>query len=145
MSYTHLLFHLVFATKDRMPLIKPSWEDELYRYLAGIIRNHGGEPIEINGMPDHAHVFARLEPRESLSDMARELKAGSSKWAKRFEPKFAWQRRYGAFSVSESAAAKVRRYIREQKRHHLQQSFEDEYRSFLLRHNVDFDERYLWD
>ncbi len=144
MSHTHLLYHLVFATKDRAPLIAPAWEDELYAYLGGIIRNHNGVPIEINGMPDHGHVFARLHPSVALSDMMRELKASSSKWVRRNHlPEFAWQRRYGAFTVSESSADAVRKYIREQKIHHQKHTFEDEYVSLLQKHNVEFDERYV--
>lgn len=145
MSHTHFLYHIIFATKDRFPFISAEWEDELYRYLAGIIKNHGGEAIEIGGMPDHTHILTRLEAKESFSDFMRELKASSSKWAKRYEPKFSWQRRFGAFTVSESVAPQVRKYIRKQKEHHREQSFEDEYLSFLRRHKVDFDERYLWD
>ena len=146
MSHTHLLCHIVFGTKDHLPLISTEWEAELYKYLGGIIRNHKGEAIEINGMPDHAHILARLEPVEALSDLMRELKAGSSKWVRRtHEPKFGWQRRYGAFSVSESAADDVREYIRNQKIHHQRRTFEDEYKSLLQRHNVDFDPKYLWD
>jgi putative transposase len=145
MSYTHFLYHIVFATKDRMPLIAGSGEGELYKYLGGIIKNHGGETIEINGMPDHVHVFARLEPVEGFSAFMRELKASSSKWAKQHQPKFGWQRRYGAFTVSESAADAVRKYIRDQKRHHASQGFEDEYRELLRLHRVEFDEKNLWD
>ena len=145
MSHTHLLYHIVFGTKDHIPLIAESWESELNRYLGGIIKNHRGEAIEINGMPDHAHVLARLDPREALSDILRELKASSSKWAKQYEPKFGWQRRYAAFTVSESVAPKVRQYIRDQKEHHSGQTFEEEYRSLLIRHKVDFDEKYLWE
>src|SRR5689334_5283940 len=118
MSYTHLLYHFVFATKDRLPLISPAWEDELYRYLGGIIKSHGGEPIEINGMLEHTHVFARLKPIPGLADFMRELKASSSKWAKQQNPKFSWQRRYGAFTVSESMSDTVRQYVRDQKMHH---------------------------
>lgn len=128
-----------------MPLISESWENELYRYLAGIIKNHGGEPIEINGMPDHCHIFSRLGPVEAFAGFMRELKASSSKWAKQYQPKFAWQRRYGAFTVSESASDAVRRYIRDQKSHHARQSFEDEYKGLLRLHKVEFDDRYLWD
>jgi len=128
-----------------MPLIASEWEDELYRYLAGIIKNHGGEAIEINGMPDHAHILARLVATEAVSDFMRELKASSSKWAKQHNAKFSWQRRYGAFTVSESVAPKVRQYIRDQKEHHRKRAFEDEYVSLLRRHRIDFDERYLWD
>jgi REP element-mobilizing transposase RayT len=111
MSYTHLLYHIVFATKDRLPLISSDWENELYGYLGGIVRNHGGEPIEINGMPDHGHLLVRLKQLPSLPDFMRELKASSSKWAKQHNPKFSWQRRYGAFTVSESMAKTVRQYF----------------------------------
>lgn len=87
-----------------------------------------------------------LNRSEALSDLMRELKAGSSKWVRRtHQPKFGWQRRYGAFSVSESASDAVRKYIRDQKAHHQDQTFEQEYVSLLRRHHVDFDERYIWD
>lgn len=146
MSYTHLLYHIVFGTKDHLPLIAEDWERELYQYLNGIIRNHKGELIEVNGMPEHVHLLARLEPVEGLADLMQVLKSTSSKWIrKRYEPTFAWQRRYGAFSVSESVSDTIRKYIREQKKHHELQSFEVEYRTLLRRHNVNFDERYLWD
>jgi REP element-mobilizing transposase RayT len=144
MSHTHFLYHIVFGTKDRLPLIDASWENELYRYLAGIVKGHGGEAIEINGMPDHAHLFVRLVPGDFPAFM-RELKASSSKWAKRHEPKVAWQRRYGAFTVSESAADSVRDYIRRQKEHHGRRTFEEEYFRLLRSHKIEFDEKYLWD
>jgi len=112
--------------------------------MAGIIKAIGGDAIEINGMPDHAHILVRLEPCDFPAFM-RELKASSSKWAKRHQPKFAWQRRYGAFTVSESAVDTVRDYIRRQKEHHLKRTFEKEYAVLLRRHSVEFDEKYLWD
>lgn len=145
MSYTHLLYHIVFATKDRIPLIAASWEAELYKYLGGIIKNHGGEAIEINGMSEHLHVLSRLQPLPTIPDFMRELKASSSKWAKRHQPKFSWQRRYAAFTVSESMCETVRKYIQNQKIHHAKQPFEDEFTDVLRLHNVEFDERYLWD
>jgi REP element-mobilizing transposase RayT len=128
-----------------MPLIKEAWEDELYKYLGGIIKNHSGEPIEIGGMPDHVHLHARLDLKETFPDLMRGLKASSSRWVRtNFDPKFSWQRRYAAFTVSESASNSVRNYIRAQKEHHQSQPFEYEYRSLLLKHNVPFDEKYLW-
>src|SRR5688572_25733794 len=135
MSYAQLYIHIVFGTKDHLPLIAPSWEDEMYRYLDGIIRRIKSEPIEINGMPDHVHLLVRLAPVVAISDLMRELKANSSRWARRtHEPKFGWQRRFGAFSVSESVADTVRKYIRRQKIHHQQQTFENEYRELLRLH-----------
>ena len=145
MSHTHFLYHIVFGTKDLMPLINEHWENELYKYLAGIIKNHNGEPIEINGMPDHVHIFARLDAVEPFPIFMRDLKASSSKWAKQHQLKFSWQRRYGAFTVSESVSDAVRKYIRDQKLHHKKQTFEEEYKGLLRRHNIEFDERYLWD
>ena len=144
MSHTRFLYHIVFGTKDRFPLIGESWENELYAYLAGIVKNHNGDVIAINGMPDHVHLLVRLEPCDFAAFM-RELKASSSKWAKRHAPKFAWQRRYGAFTVSESAVGVVRDYIRNQKAHHRKRTFEDEYVELLRRHNVEFDGRYVWE
>lgn len=144
MSHTHLLYHLVFATKDRFPLISLAWEAELYKYLTGIVRNHKGILIAVNGMADHVHLLVRL-PACDLSAFLRELKASSSRWAKQHEPKFSWQRRYGAFTVSESVAEKVIEYIRDQKKHHSTRTFENEYKTLLKVHNVEFDEKYLWE
>jgi REP element-mobilizing transposase RayT len=145
-SYAQLYYHIVFATKDRIPIITHAREKEMYRYLGGIIRGQKCQPIEIDGMPEHVHVLLRSSPVIALSDLVRDLKANSSKWARRtYEPKFGWQRRFGAFSVSESNVDVVRRYIQRQKLHHQKQSFEDEYRELLRLHGIDFDDRYLWD
>lgn len=144
MSHTRFLFHIVFGTKDRFPLINESWENELYAYLTGIVKKHNGNVIAINGMSDHIHILVRLEPGDFPAFM-RELKASSSKWAKKHQPKFSWQRRYGAFTVSESAVDTVRNYIRNQKEHHRKRTFEDEDLELLRRHKVEFDEKYLWE
>jgi REP element-mobilizing transposase RayT len=116
----------------------------LYRYLGGIVKGWKGIAIEINGMPDHVHLLVLLLPCDFAVFM-RELKASSSKWAKRHNPNFSWQRRYGAFTVSSSVAEKVRSYIKNQKTHHAKQSFEDEYLELLVRHGVEFERQYLWD
>ena len=144
MSHTRFLYHIVFRTKDGEPLIGASWESELYRYLGGIVKGWRGIAIEINGMPDHVHLLVLLAPCD-FSAFMRELKASSSKWAKRHSPNFSWQRRYGAFTVSPSVADKVRAYIKNQKNHHSGQSFEDEYLELLEKHGVEFDRQYLWD
>ena len=144
MAHTRFLFHIVFATKDRFPLINPRWESELYKYISGIVRNLKGRVIEINGMQDHVHILVSLSPCD-FREFMRELKASSSRWAKRHQPKFSWQRRYGAFTVSESAVDAVRDYIRRQKEHHKDRTFEQEYMGILRKHNVEFDDRYLWD
>lgn len=145
MSHTHFLFHIVFATKDRKPLIAAEWESELHAYISGIIRNLGGQTLEIDGMPDHLHIATQLDLKIGFPDMMREVKASSSRWVRRNRLyEFNWQRRYGAFTVSESALDAVRRYIRNQKSHHLGQSFEDEYKSLLTKHRIAFGDEYLW-
>lgn len=145
MSHTHFLYHIIFATKDRLPLIENEWEGELHAYLGGIVKNLEGIPIEINGIQDHVHLLVRLPPKIAFSDFMRELKASSSRWIRQnhFE-KFAWQARYGAFTVSESQVEDVRRYVKNQKVHHQKRSFNDEYIKFLKAHKIDFEEKYLW-
>ena len=141
MSHVNFLYHIVCGTKDRKPLIDPDWESRLFGYLGRIINNANGKLIEINGIEDHVHLLARLGPAIAFADFMRELKADSSGFIRReFEPKFRWQRRYGAFTVSESAVQPVRRYIRNQKIHHQGQSFDDEYKMLLKLNNIDFDE-----
>ena len=144
MSHTRFLYYIVFRTKGGQPLIGTSWEGELHRYLGGIVKGWKGIAIEVNGMPDHAHLLVLLVPCDFPAFM-RELKASSSKWAKRHNPDFAWQRRYGAFTVSSSVAEKVRNDIKNQKSHHAKQSFQDEYLELLVKHGVEFDRQYLWD
>lgn len=120
-------------------------ESELHAYLAGIVKNLGGQPLEINGMPDHEHIVAQLDLKIGFPDFMRELKASSSRWVRQnHDPKFGWQRRYGAFTVSESAVDSVRAYVRRQKEHHRSQGFEDEYKLLLNKHRVLFDAEYLW-
>jgi REP element-mobilizing transposase RayT len=145
MSHTHLLYHIVFATKNRMPIIKPEWQSELHRYLGGIVKNFEGVPIEINGIEDHVHLLVRLKPKYSISGFLQELKADSSKWTKRNHfAKFSWQVRYAAFTVSESQFEKVRKYIQQQQEHHRRIHFTDEYIELLKAHRVEYDEKYLW-
>ena len=145
MSHTHFLYHIVFGTKDRIASIHPEWEQELYSYLSGIVKNCEGRSLEINGVADHVHLLVRLGPTAAIADFMRELKAGSSRWVRQgLDAKFSWQRRYGAFSVSESASETVRKYIRNQKEHHRVQTFEDEYKGLLTKHGIEFDDRYLW-
>jgi putative transposase len=147
-TYTNLLYHLVFSTKNRTPLITDALHPDLFPYIGGIIRGEGGKLLEIGGMSDHIHLLAKLKPTKSISEMLNRIKAKSSKWAnpeKFSRRKFAWQDGYAAFSVSESQIKIVRRYIKNQKSHHRRQSFQDEYRALLVRHGIEFDERYIWD
>ena len=144
-TLSNLLYHVVFSTKGRLPLISQSLQEPLYKYVGGIIRNQGGTLIQIGGMSDHVHLLAQFPPRLALSDMMRAIKSDSSAWVNREQPKdrFAWQTGYGAFSVSQSQVEVVRRYIRGQEEHHRCKTFEEEFRGLLEKHGVDFDERYL--
>jgi putative transposase len=147
-TYTNLLYHIIFSTKNREPIIEEVWKEELYRYLGGILRAEGGVCIEINGMPDHVHSLAKIKPAISVADMLKLIKANSSKWVndeKAVGRSFGWQIGYAAFSVSESQVEAVRRYIRNQQEHHRKQSFQDELVALLKRHGVEYDPRYLWD
>lgn len=145
MSHTNLLYHIVFATKERAPLITSVLRPELHKYLGGIVRNLGGTALEINGMAEHVHALAVLPPTVSVSDFMSKLKANSSSWAKaQTRGRFAWQRRYGAFTVSESQVERVRNYIRNQEEHHRKTTFEDEYKALLRAHRIDIDEEHLW-
>jgi REP-associated tyrosine transposase len=143
MSYTNLLYHIVYATKERAPLITKTLRPRLHEYLGGTVRGLGGIALEINGTADH--VLAKLRPTISVSEFLGKLKSGSSGWARRQTAgRFGWQARFAAFTVSESQVERVRRYIRNQEEHHRKHSFEEEFRALLLAHNIDFDATHLW-
>jgi REP element-mobilizing transposase RayT len=131
-----------------MPLILPSFQSDLHGYLGGIVRDLGGIAIEVGGVADHVHLLVRLKPTLAIADALREIKAGSSKWVNEEKMKlrkFGWQDGYAAFTVSESQALRVRTYIQRQEQHHRRIDFQQEVRDLLRRHNIEFDERYLWD
>ncbi len=147
-TLTNLLYHVVFSTKGRLPLISEEISPRLYAYMGGIIREHGGVAIEIGGITDHVHVLMRIKAIVPLANMVRLIKAGSSKWVSdHFSEKhpFAWQVGYGAFTVSESMLSRVQIYIQNQKMHHEKQSFTDEYRFFLNKHCISYDPKYILD
>lgn len=144
MSHTNLLYHIVFATKERAPLITDALRPRLHEYLGGIARNLGGTALEINGVEDHVHLLVILPPTIAVSEFMSKLKANSSAWAKKRNEYFAWQSRYGAFTVSESQVERVRNYIRAQEEHHRKTTFRDEYVALLRAHRIDFDEAHIW-
>jgi putative transposase len=143
MAHTHsnILVHAIFSTKERKPLLDQDLRPSMHAYLGGIVREIGGVAIRVNGTADHVHLLIRVPPIVAIADMIRDVKASSSKWAGRFN----WQTGYGAFSVSESAAASVVRYIEQQEAHHHKMTFQEEYLAFLKRHKVDYDPRHIWD
>ena len=147
-TYTKLIYHIVFSTKNRRPFITSTIEEELHKYIGGIIRGIGGVSLEINGTADHLHVLAVLPPKIAISNALRDIKANSSKWiheTKRDLSQFSWQDGYSAFTVSKSQVEPVQHYIRDQKEHHLQRDYKAELLGLLDKHEVEFDERYIWD
>ncbi len=145
-SYTNLLYHIVFSTKDRRPLITPDYEVRLYNYLGGTVRKVGGISLELNGTEDHVHLLAKLRPDCALSDVLRDLKANATGWMHDVFPtleNFSWQRGYGAFTVSYSNVETVRQYIARQKEHHQKISFREEFIEFLQANGIEYDERFI--
>ena len=144
-TYTNLLVHIVFATKERFPLIQSEIESRLYEYIGGTIRTLGGVCLEIGGVEDHIHMLVKLKPTMNVSVFLEKLKPAVTKWARAtIHPKFEWQVGYGAFSVGESQVPSVRSYIQNQKIHHKRQSFDDEFKDMLSGAGIEYDERYLW-
>ncbi len=139
-SYTNLLIHTVFATKDRRPAIHGFLRQRLYEYLSGVARHEFGEALVIGGTADHVHGLLVLRAAVPVADAMKKWKSLSSGWVHRTFPDekgFGWQEGYGAFSVSRSLVPKVARYIREQEQHHQKMSFEEEFLSLLVRHGID--------
>jgi REP element-mobilizing transposase RayT len=130
------------------PFISAAIEQELHKYMGGIIRGIGGACLETNGTADHVHILAILPPKIAVSDALRVIKANSSKWVHETRldlRQFSWQDGFSAFSVSKSQVEPVRQYIVDQKAHHGQRDFKTELLGLLDRHEVEFDERYIWD
>ena len=145
-SYTNLLYHIVFSTKERRPLITADYEVRLYDYIGGTVRDLGGVSLALNGAEDHVHLLAKLRADRALSDVLRKLKANASGWMHRVFPRledFNWQQGYGAFTVSQSNVREVTEYIARQKQHHQKISFRDEFIKFLIANQIEFDERYI--
>jgi REP-associated tyrosine transposase len=145
-SFTNLLYHLIFSTKERRPVIKSEYQPRLYDYIGGIIRGTGGISLGIDGTEDHVHVLAKLRPDRALSDVLRDLKANATGWMHDMFPRLAdfyWQRGYAAFTVSQSNLRQVQRYLAAQKEHHQKISFRDEFISFLKANEIEYDERYI--
>lgn len=146
-AYSKIQIHIVFAVKFRLALIAPAWEEELYKYITGIVQKRGHKMLSINGMPDHIHILIGFKPVEDLSSLIREVKKASTEWIRshNLTPyKFQWQEGYGAFSYSESDIPAVANYIRNQKQHHAHAStFREEYIELLKDFNIEFDEKYI--
>ncbi len=146
-TYTQLLTHIVFSTKDRIPYLNDSVRNAVFAYIAGIARQLRGADVLVNGAADHAHVFLKMPPVIQTSEAVKKIKANSSKWIhedRLLSRSFGWQIGYAAFSVSPSQAAKTIEYIENQEAHHKRISFQEEYLAFLRKHGIPYDERYVW-
>ena len=147
MAYTQLLYHVVFSTKERRPFITPELMPRLAGYVGGIIRAGAGNLLAANGSGDHLHMCVRLTQTVSLADSVRLIKTNSSKWIHGEVAglrAFAWQDGYGAFTVSRSATDDVIRCIQAQAEHRQKMTFQEEFLSLLRKHDIEYDERYIW-
>lgn len=143
-----LYVHIIFSTKHRVNIIQPEVEADLFAYMGGIANNNKSKLLAAGGTANHVHLLASLSKNIPLSELVGDIKRDSSVWIKtqghRYS-KFHWQDGYGAFSVGYTQIDSVKRYIARQKEHHARVSFEDEFRYFLKKYNVEYDERFIWD
>ncbi|MCP4407437.1 MAG: IS200/IS605 family transposase [Gammaproteobacteria bacterium] len=148
-SLTRIWLHIIFSTKNREPLLTDKEvRKQVHAYLAGICKQMSSSALIIGGIADHVHILCNQSKNVALKDLIQKVKQGSSKWVKRQWPSlnyFYWQQGYGAFSVCPPHVDKVRDYIANQEEHHRKVGFQDEFRSFLERYQVPYDERYVWD
>jgi len=147
-SLTKVYVHLVFSTKYRQPLIDDAIKPELFAYLGGVCQALECHPIRVGGHDDHVHILCILSKKIALMDLLEEVKKRSSKWIKTKGEaylNFYWQRGYGAFSVNPRGVPVVARYIDNQAIHHRKKDFKDEFRAYLHKYQIEYDERYVWD
>ena len=148
-SLSKIWTHLIFSTKQRYPFLSDETiRHDLHKYLASTLKANNCPTLVVGGVSDHLHALFVLSKNHSIASIVYEIKRSSSKWVKRQATqlrKFHWQAGYGAFSVSASHVEQVERYIWNQERHHQKKSFQEEFREFLRRYKVDYDERYVWD
>ena len=146
-TFSQIYIQTVFAVSERQSLIRPEFKEQLYKYITGIVRNHGQKLIAINGMADHVHVLIGLKPAMALADLVREMKADSTNFInqrKLVHGRFNWQEGYGAFSYGHSQLDRIIHYIQGQERHHQKQSFKNEYMALLRKFDIAFDDKYVF-
>ena len=136
-TFTNHLYHIIFSTKERRPLIKENVREELHKYLCGVARNTHGKILNIGSVDDHLHILARIKPSISVSDFVRTAKANSSRWASQ-HGYFDWQDGYSSFTVSQSVSPRVAGYVDRQAEHHRRVAYADELRLLLEKHEVEF-------
>ena len=141
-------FHLIWSTKERRNLILPKFQNELYQYIGGVVRNKNCSLLEIGGIANHLHLLVEISNLDHYTSLIRTVKTASTTWIKNTFPGigfFAWQDGYGSFTVSCSQLDRVREYIKNQEEHHKTESFETEYLKLLKAHQTKFDDRYIFD
>ncbi|MCE9565627.1 MAG: transposase [Planctomycetes bacterium] len=144
-TYTRLLYHITFSTKNREPWIDATWRPELHAFIGGLLRNRKGMLLAAGGIPDHIHLLVRLVADRSISDIVRDIKSNSCSWLhERGVMPFAWQDGYGAFTLNPSGIPAVTAYINNQVEHHANKTFRDEFLTLLNEHQIEYDEKYLW-
>ncbi|MEJ2050781.1 MAG: IS200/IS605 family transposase [Calditrichota bacterium] len=146
-SYTNILIHFIFSTKNREKIITEKFQERLHPYMGGIARENNMKALAIGGVEDHVHLLISLPPTLPIAKAIQLIKGGSSKWVHDTFPalkKFKWQQGYGAFSVSVSQVENTIAYILGQREHHRKKTFQEEYIAFLKKHNVEYDQRYIW-
>lgn len=147
-TYTSIYIHYVFSTKNRVSVLGEKIRERLWAYIGGIARDHGMAALRVGGVTDHVHALVALPATVSIARGVQLIKGGSSRWMHETFPEiadFAWQEGYGAFSVSKSHVEETVAYIERQKEHHRERSFQEEYLAFLRKHEIAYDERYIWD
>jgi putative transposase len=147
-TFSQIYIQVVFAVKGRKNLLQKSWRDEVFKYMAGIIKGKNQKPIIVNGVGDHVHLFIGLKPSMCLSDLVRDIKNNSTNFIndeKLIKGKFSWQEGFGAFSYSHSHIDNVYQYILKQEEHHHKKTFKEEYIEFLEKFEIEHDERYLFE
>lgn len=145
-TYKQIYYQIVFGTKNKKPSINEKNESELYKYIWGVLKNKQCKLYRINGMPDHIHIFCDLHPSISLSYLVKDIKVSTNLWMKQsgIFPEFdGWQEGYGAFTYSIREKEMIINYIKNQKEHHKNETFEDEFKRLLNEHGIKFDEKYL--
>jgi len=147
-TYSQIYIQIVFAVQGRQNLLQKEWRQEVFKYVAGIIKNKGQKPIIVNGVEDHVHVFVGLKPSMALSDLVRDVKNNSTNFINNhawIRDRFNWQEGYGAFSYGHSQIESVYNYILNQVQHHAKQSFRDEYMDFLKKFEIEHDVKYVFE
>lgn len=146
-TYTSLCYHVIFSTKNRIGYIRVESEQRVWAYVGGVARRHGMKALQVGGVEDHIHALIMAPPKVPPSQIAQFLKGDSSKWIHEQFPVwhgFGWQDGYGAFTVSKSNVPDVIRYIQSQREHHRRKTFQEAYLEFLHKHEIEYDEGYLW-